>query len=49
MNIAIYTLGCKVNQYETQAVETMLRERGHSPALLRLNDPMTEESHNAEN
>ena len=29
MKYAIYTLGCKVNQYETQAVETMLRERGY--------------------
>ena len=30
MNIAIYTLGCKVNQYETQAMETILRSRGHT-------------------
>ena len=29
MNIAIYTLGCKVNQYETQAMEGELRRRGH--------------------
>ena len=29
MRIAIYTLGCKVNQYETQAMETILRQRGH--------------------
>ena len=29
MNIAIYTLGCKVNQYETQAIEAELRRRGH--------------------
>ena len=29
MDIAIYTLGCKVNQYETQAIETELRRRGH--------------------
>ncbi len=29
MRAAIYTLGCKVNQYETQAVEKLLRERGH--------------------
>ncbi len=28
MKYAIYTLGCKVNQYETQALESMLRERG---------------------
>ena len=29
MKVAIYTLGCKVNQYETQAMETLLREKGH--------------------
>ncbi len=29
MKIAIYTLGCKVNQYETQAMERLLRARGH--------------------
>ena len=29
MKAAIYTLGCKVNQYETQAMEQTLRERGH--------------------
>ena len=28
MKYAVYTLGCKVNQYETQAIEAMLRERG---------------------
>lgn len=27
-----YTLGCKVNQYETQAMETLLRARGAEPA-----------------
>lgn len=32
MKYIIYTLGCKVNQYETQAMETLLAERGHSPA-----------------
>ena len=32
MKYIITTLGCKVNQYETQAMETMLREHGHSPA-----------------
>ena len=32
MTYIIYTLGCKVNQYETQAMETLLAERGHSPA-----------------
>ncbi len=30
MRFAIYTLGCKVNQYETQAMETILRQRGHT-------------------
>ena len=30
MNIAIFTLGCKVNQYETQAMETELVRRGHT-------------------
>ena len=29
MKVAIYTLGCKVNQYETQAMEQSLRSRGH--------------------
>ena len=29
MEVAIYTLGCKVNQYETQALETELVHRGH--------------------
>ena len=32
MRYSIYTLGCKVNQYETQAMEHMLRERGLEPA-----------------
>ena len=30
MRIAIYTLGCKVNQYETQALEAEFVKRGHS-------------------
>ncbi len=30
MKVAIYTLGCKVNQYETQAMETELVRRGHT-------------------
>jgi len=30
MRYAIYTLGCKVNQYETQALETELLCRGHT-------------------
>ena len=29
MKISIYTLGCKVNQYETQAMETELLSRGY--------------------
>ena len=29
MRFAFYTLGCKTNQYETQAMEQLLRERGH--------------------
>ena len=30
MQVAIYTLGCKVNQYETQAMEAELCRRGHT-------------------
>ena len=30
MNVAIYTLGCKVNQVETQAMERELLRRGHA-------------------
>ena len=30
MRYAIYTLGCKVNQYETQALEAELLRRGHT-------------------
>ncbi|NBI65596.1 tRNA (N(6)-L-threonylcarbamoyladenosine(37)-C(2))-methylthiotransferase MtaB [Pseudoflavonifractor sp. 60] len=30
MNIAFYTLGCKVNQYETQALEQLFTARGHT-------------------
>ena len=29
MKVAFYTLGCKMNQYETQAMEQLLRQRGH--------------------
>lgn len=32
MKYIISTLGCKVNQYETQAVETILQRRGHQRA-----------------
>ena len=30
MKFAFYTLGCKVNQYETQAMQRLLAERGHT-------------------
>jgi len=30
MKFAFYTLGCKVNQYETQAMEQLLAEKGHT-------------------
>ena len=29
MKYSIYTLGCKVNQYETQAMEQILSDHGH--------------------
>ena len=29
MNFAFYTLGCKTNQYETQAMEQLFAEKGH--------------------
>ena len=29
MKFGFYTLGCKVNQYETQAMEQLLQEQGH--------------------
>lgn len=32
MKFGFYTLGCKVNQYETQAMEQLLAVRGHSVA-----------------
>ena len=32
MKYIITTLGCKVNQYETQAIETILNSDGHFPA-----------------
>ncbi|MBQ8074506.1 MAG: tRNA (N(6)-L-threonylcarbamoyladenosine(37)-C(2))-methylthiotransferase MtaB [Oscillospiraceae bacterium] len=34
MKYTISTLGCKVNQYETQAMELILQARGHTPAGL---------------
>ena len=30
MKFAFYTLGCKTNQYETQAMERILTEKGHT-------------------
>ena len=30
MKFAFYTLGCKTNQYETQAMEQLLRQAGHT-------------------
>ena len=30
MKFAFYTLGCKTNQYETQAMERLLTDRGHA-------------------
>ena len=30
MKFAFYTLGCKVNQYETQAMQQMLLADGHT-------------------
>ena len=29
MKVAFYTLGCKVNHYETQAMEELFRKAGH--------------------
>ena len=34
MKIGIYTLGCKVNQYETQAMEAELDAKKHSLSLM---------------
>ena len=35
MKIGFYTLGCKVNQYETQAMEQILRTQGHEIGTLK--------------
>ena len=35
MKIGFYTLGCKVNQYETQAMEQILLEKGHEIGTLK--------------
>ena len=32
MKYIISTLGCTVNQYETQAMESLLQSHGHEPA-----------------
>ena len=37
MKFAFYTLGCKTNQYETQAMERLLTDRGHT--LGRFEEP----------
>lgn len=34
MKIGFYTLGCKVNQYETQAMQQLLTARGHTVCTL---------------
>ena len=35
MKIGFYTLGCKVNQYETQAMEQLLAAQGHETGTLK--------------
>ena len=32
MKFAFYTLGCKTNQYETQAMEQLFAQLGHTVA-----------------
>ncbi len=39
MNAYFYTLGCKVNQYETQAIMRLLRERGYDTAVYHTGMP----------
>ncbi len=39
MNAFFYTLGCKVNQYETQAMMKQLRERGFATAVYHTGMP----------
>lgn len=39
MNAYFYTLGCKVNQYETQAMMLLLRERGFDTAVYHTGMP----------
>ena len=38
MNFFITTLGCKVNQYESRALDTILRGRGHESSSVELAD-----------
>ena len=35
MRFAVHTLGCKVNQYETQAMEALLLAGGHTQVLFQ--------------
>ena len=35
MKIGFYTLGCKVNQYETQAMEQLLTQQGHETGTVK--------------
>ena len=35
MKIGFYTLGCKVNQYETQAMEQLLTQQGHETGTVQ--------------
>jgi Uncharacterized protein family UPF0004. len=30
LNVAFYTLGCKVNQYETEAIMEIFQQRGYN-------------------
>ncbi len=39
MNAYFYTLGCKVNQYETQAMMRLLREHGYATAVYHTGMP----------
>ncbi len=39
MNAYFYTLGCKVNQYETQAMMRLFRERGYDTAVYHTGMP----------
>ena len=43
MKFHCYTLGCKVNQYETQAMERQLIGLGHTPAEEAESDALPDE------